>query len=105
MNGFEDELRGRLAAHAGAMSVRRDWDDLTDRMGRSARRTKRALCLALTLTVCLAVVGVVIARRSTGPPPARKSHKTASPAKRTAPADRVVATHFAVPMISAANGR
>jgi hypothetical protein len=105
MNGFEEELRGRLAAHAGAMSVRRDWDDLTDRMGRSARRTKRALCLALTLTLCLAVVAVVIAVRSTGHAPAPESQKTASPAKPTTPADRVVATHAAVPMISAANGQ
>jgi hypothetical protein len=103
MNDFEDELRGRLAARAGEVSVQSDWADLTDRMGRSARRARRALFLVLTLTLCVSVVAVVIAVHDTGhgPPVATATGK----ARPTARVDRVVATHAAVPMISAANGQ
>jgi hypothetical protein len=103
MNDFEDELRSRLAARASAVSVESDWADLTDRMGRSARRASRALFLVLTLTLCVSAVAVVIAVHSAG-----HGSQAATPigkARPTSPVDRVVATHAAVPTISAANGQ
>src|SRR6202040_746772 len=97
------ELRSRLAARASGVSVESDWADLTDRMGRSARRASRALFLVLTLTLCVSAVAVVIAVHSAG-----HGSRAATPigkARPTSPVDRVVATHAAVPTISAANGQ
>jgi hypothetical protein len=101
MSQFEDELRGRLAARVGAVSVDEDWDDLVDRMVRSARRTTRALALALVLTLCVSAVAVVSSIRRDGDGTAAK---TAGKKLTAAPADHVVATQTAVPRISLSSG-
>ena len=103
MNDFEDELRSRLATRASGVSVESDWADLTDRMGRNARRVSRALFLALALTLCVSAVAVVIAVHS-----ATHGSRAATPIGKprpTSPVDRVTVTHAAVPTISAANGQ
>jgi hypothetical protein len=102
MNEFEDELRGRLAARVGEVSVGEDWDDLVNRMVRSGRRTTRALALALVLSLCGAAVAIVSSARHPGDDPTRK---TASKNVAAVAADRVVETHAAVPTISLSSGQ
>lgn len=99
MNDFESELRARLAARAGAVSTTADWDDLVNRTARGTRRTTRALSLALALTVCAAAVTVTVAVRHDAHSPAPE--KAASKPVSKPATDRVVATHAAVPTISA----
>jgi len=67
MDEFEPELKRRLDVRASTIAVDDDWDDLINRSVSKARRTNKALALALVAVVCGASIAVVVAARGSDP--------------------------------------
>jgi hypothetical protein len=92
MDEFEPELKRRLDVRASTIAVDDDWDDLINRSVAKARRTNKALALALVAVVCGASIVVVIAARGSEPPETRTA----------VPVAGVVPTGAKVPLIKPA---